>query len=177
MIAAANDSIRESRQAALRVFLRAHRARVPAASVGLPLTSTRRLPGLRREDVAELAGVSLGWYARFELGQLDGVSERVTDAIARALQLNDAEAGYLRTLAHSMALRAGHQEDEGTSGVLRSVVEAHTAGPAGIFNSRYDVLASNAVAQRMLFDAGSDALSPNLILANISGSGVWREAR
>ncbi len=85
------DPAQETRRSALRSFLRSRRNRLTPTVVGLPEGGNRRARGLRREDVAEIAGVSLGWYARFELGQLTRVSERTIEAIAGALALDDAE--------------------------------------------------------------------------------------
>src|SRR3954470_19079826 len=81
-------------------FLRSRRARVTPEEVGLPaLPGTRRVPGLRREEVAQLAGVSVDYYVHLERGRSVNVSESVLDALARALRLNDAERGHLHDVA------------------------------------------------------------------------------
>lgn len=75
----------------IRDFLVTRRARLAPEQVGLPAGSRRRVPGLRREEVAVLSGVSTEWYVRLERGHITGVSEEVLAAVARALQLNDDE--------------------------------------------------------------------------------------
>src|ERR671936_664357 len=75
----------------IREFLTSRRPKLKAADVGLPDYGTRRVPGLRREEVAVLAGVSVPYYTRLERGDLAGASDSVLDALARALRLDDAE--------------------------------------------------------------------------------------
>ena len=90
----------------LREFLRSRRARVTPAAAGLPLRpGARHVPGLRREEVAQLAGVSVDYYVRLERGRTANVSESVLDAVARALQLNDLESSHLFTLAKASRSR------------------------------------------------------------------------
>ena len=85
----------------IREFLTSRRARIKPPSVGLPDYGTRRVPGLRREEVAVLAGVSVPYYTRLERGDLAGASDSVLDALARALQLDDAERAHLFDLARA----------------------------------------------------------------------------
>jgi transcriptional regulator with XRE-family HTH domain len=87
-------------------FLASRRAKITPEQAGLPSYGKRRVPGLRREEVASLAGVSPGYYRRLERGQVSGVSELVLQALARALQLDDAERTHLFDLARA-AGRAG----------------------------------------------------------------------
>jgi len=75
----------------IRDFLATRRAKLTPEQVGLPTSGRRRVPGLRREEVAVPTGVSPDWYIRLEKGHISGVSDAVLDAVARALQLNDAE--------------------------------------------------------------------------------------
>lgn len=82
-------------------FLTSRRARVTPAQVGRPSFGSRRVKGLRREEVASLAGVSADYYKRLERGNRSGASELVLDAIARALQLDDAERAHLFDLARA----------------------------------------------------------------------------
>ena len=82
-------------------FLTSRRAKVTPEQVGLPTYGPRRVTGLRREEVASLAGVSVDYYRRLERGNVSGVSERVLEALARALQLDDAERAHLHDLAHA----------------------------------------------------------------------------
>src|SRR3954462_12422469 len=79
----------------IREFLTSRRAKLKAADVGLPDYGPRRVPGLRREEVAVLAGVSVPYYTRLERGDLAGASDSVLDALARALRLDDAERAHL----------------------------------------------------------------------------------
>jgi transcriptional regulator with XRE-family HTH domain len=85
----------------IRDFLASRRAKITPAQAGLPTSTRRRVPGLRREEVAVLAGVSTEWYTRLEKGHIGGVSEDVLDAVARALRLDDDERTYLFDLARS----------------------------------------------------------------------------
>src|SRR5262245_24667076 len=89
----------ERRRARLRDFLRARRARLSPADVGMPDAGRRRTPGLRREEVAVLAGVGASWYTWLEQGRDINVSDSVVDAISRALRLSQAERAYLYRLA------------------------------------------------------------------------------
>ena len=83
-------------RAEIREFLTTRRARITPGQAGLPAGGgTRRVPGLRREEVAVLAGVSTDWYVRLEKGHIQGVSDEVLDAVARALQLDEAERIHL----------------------------------------------------------------------------------
>src|ERR671914_2287210 len=85
----------------IREFLTSRRAKLKAADVGLPDYGARRVPGLRREEVAVLAGVSVPYYTRLERGDLSGVSDSVLEALARALRLDDAERAHLFDLARA----------------------------------------------------------------------------
>ena len=85
----------------IREFLTSRRAKLKAADVGLPDYGTRRVPGLRREEVAVLAGVSVPYYTRLERGDLASASDSVLEALARALQLDDAERAHLFDLARA----------------------------------------------------------------------------
>ena len=88
-------------RADIRDFLATRRAKITPEQVGLPTSGRRRVPGLRREEVAVLAGVSTEWYTRLEKGHIAGVSEDVLDAVARALQLDEDERTYLFDLARA----------------------------------------------------------------------------
>ncbi len=88
-------------RAEVREFLLSRRAKISPQQAGLPDAGHRRVPGLRRGEVAALAGVSVEYYAKLERGSLGGVSASVLDALARALQLDDAERAHLFHLAHA----------------------------------------------------------------------------
>jgi transcriptional regulator with XRE-family HTH domain len=83
-------------------FLSSRRARITPEQAGLPTYGRRRVPGLRREEVASLAGVSIEYYRRLERGNVSGVSDGVLEALARALQLDDAERAHLFDLARAV---------------------------------------------------------------------------
>ncbi len=82
-------------RAEIRDFLATRRAKITPEQAGLPSSGRRRVPGLRREEVAVLAGVSTDWYIRLERSHVAGVSEDVLNAVARALRLDDAERAHL----------------------------------------------------------------------------------
>ena len=133
----------------VREFLTTRRAKVTPEQAGLPTYgSHRRVPGLRREEVALLAGVSADYYIRLERGNLAGVSEQVLEALARALALDDAEREHLFDLARACAGPVRRSRRAAVSavrpGVLR-VLES-IAAPAYVRNGRMDLLAANDLA-------------------------------
>ena len=109
-------------RAEVREFLISRRAKITPQQAGLPDVGARRVPGLRRGEVAALAGVSIEYYAKLERGALAGVSASVLDAIARALQLDDAERAHLFHLAHAA---------DGTSAIMRPRRRATKHGRPG----------------------------------------------
>jgi transcriptional regulator with XRE-family HTH domain len=119
----------------VREFLSSRRAKLTPEEVGLPDVGQRRVPGLRRGEVAALARVSIEYYAKLERGALGGVSASVLDAIARALRLDDAERSHLFNLA---------QTADGTW-----VLDAITGGPALVRNGRMDLLATNPLGRAL----------------------------
>jgi transcriptional regulator with XRE-family HTH domain len=156
-------------RAEVKEFLTTRRAKLSAAQAGPPDAGRRRVPGLRRSEVAALAGISVEYYAKLERGALAGASPSVLDALARALQLNDAERTHLHDLARAA---------DGTSALLRPrlssskrwtprpslqwVLDTITA-PAIIRNGRMDLLATNLLGRAMhasLYDSARGE-SPN----------------
>jgi transcriptional regulator with XRE-family HTH domain len=132
----------------IRDFLTTRRARITPEQAGLlPGGGRRRVPGLRREEVAVLAGVSTDWYTRLEKGHISGVSEDVLEAVARALQLDEAERTYLFDLAR--AARPGRTpQRRGSGGIpprVQWVLDAMTGSAAFVANGRLDILATNAL--------------------------------
>ena len=89
----------------VREFLTSRRAKITPQQVGLPVGKNRRVPGLRRTEVASLAGMSVEYYSRLERGNLAGVSEEVLEALSRALELDEAERSHLHDLARAAASR------------------------------------------------------------------------
>jgi transcriptional regulator with XRE-family HTH domain len=149
----------------VREFLTSRRAKITPERAGLPIAGQRRVPGLRRSEVAALAGMSVEYYAKLERGSLAGVSACVLDALARALQLDDAERTHLLRLAH---------EADGSNAILRPrrrpkqwtvrpslqwSLDAITA-PAILGNNRMDLLAANHLGRAMYSDLYTDPTSP-----------------
>jgi transcriptional regulator with XRE-family HTH domain len=120
--------------------------------VGLTAYGPRRVPGLRREEVAVLAGVSVPYYTRLERGDMSGVSESVLDALARALQLDDAERAHLFDLARAAGPMANRRPRSAPKQIRPSVqrlLDAITGGPALVQNGRLDVLAANELGRAL----------------------------
>lgn len=146
------------RRTEIRDFLTTRRARVTPEQAGLkpsPLEGTRRVPGLRREEVALLAGVSVPYYTRLERGDARGATDAVLDAIARALQLDDAERAHLFDLVRAANATAAdartprHPSRRTLRPELWNMLEAMSAVPAYIRNGRLDLLAGNAFARAL----------------------------
>lgn len=155
-------------RAEVREFLTSRRARIRPEDVGLPRGTNRRVAGLRRSEVATLAGVSVEYYTRLERGSLGGVSPQVLDSLARALRLDDAERAHLFDLAHA-AGPVGRRPARRNPGSwvphrsLQWVLDAVTAGPAFVRNGRMDLLAVNLLARAFYQDVyESRERPPNL---------------
>ncbi len=113
---------------------------------------SRRVPGLRRNEVAQLAGVSIEYYSRLERGNLTGVSDSVLDAIARALQLDEAECTHLHDLARASGPAARKRRPPAPQGVranVRRLLDAMTDVPAVVMNGRTDALAANQLGRAL----------------------------
>jgi transcriptional regulator with XRE-family HTH domain len=134
-------------------FLRSRRARITPEMVGLsPGGGTRRVPGLRREEVALLAGISVDYYNRFERGNLAGASESVLDSLARALRLDDAERAHLFDLARaaSSGPRIGRRRSTPKlRASVQQLLDGMTTIPAFVQNGRLDVLGMNDLARAL----------------------------
>jgi transcriptional regulator with XRE-family HTH domain len=149
----------------VREFLTSRRAKITPQQAGMPDIGTRRVTGLRRGEVAALAGVSVEYYSKLERGAIGGVSASVLDAIARALQLDDAERTHLFNLAHAAdGTSAGMRPRRRTSKQwtprpsLTWVLDKITA-PAIVRNGRMDLLAANQLGRAMhaaLYDSAGD---------------------
>ncbi|MFI9462917.1 helix-turn-helix transcriptional regulator [Streptomyces xiamenensis] len=157
-------------QAQVREFLTSRRAKISPEQAGLPPGSRRRVPGLRRSEVAALADVSVEYYAKLERGNLAGASPAVLEAVARALRLDDAERAHLMNLAQaadgSDALTRPRRRSTRTWTAHRSlqwVLDAITAGPAFVRNGRMDLLATNQLARAFYDDVyATDGNQDNL---------------
>jgi transcriptional regulator with XRE-family HTH domain len=158
-------------------FLRARRELVRPEDVGIPDHGRRRVPGLRREELAMLAGVSADYYIRLEQGRDQHPSEQVLDALARALRLDDDATAHLHELAHPAPRRRRRAPArlERVRPSLQRLMDAWAQSPAVVIGCRMDVLAANPMAlalnpaQRvgsntvrlMFLDAEFQALHPN----------------
>lgn len=136
----------------IREFLASRRARITPGQAGLPAYgSKRRVSGLRREEVAMLAGISVEYYTRLERGNTHGVSDDVLEGIARALQLDEAERAHLFDLARNStptsASRRRPTQERVRPGV-RQILESITV-PAYVRNERLDILAANKLGEAL----------------------------
>ena len=160
------DRSREDNREDIRTFLATRRARLTPAQVGLPPGGRRRVPGLRREEVAVLAGVSTEWYTRLEKGHITGVSEQVLDAVATALRLDEAEVTYLFDLARAARPRRGTVRRRRQAEVpepVRWMLESITGSAAIVANGRLDLLSTNALGRALyspLYEAEPE--TPNI---------------
>jgi transcriptional regulator with XRE-family HTH domain len=135
-------------RAEIRDFLAGRRARITPEQAGLlPGGGRRRVPGLRREEVAVLAGVSTDWYTRLEKGHIAGVSEDVLEAVARALQLDEAERTHLFDLARAARpSRAPRRPSKApVPPRVQWMLDSMTGSAAFVANGRLDILATNTL--------------------------------
>ncbi|GAA1583248.1 helix-turn-helix transcriptional regulator [Actinoplanes couchii] len=153
----------------LSAFLRAKRARLRPADAGLPELGRRRTPGLRRQEVAQLAAVSIDWYIRLEQGRVGVPGTAVLDAVAQALRLSEAERHHLHLIARGEAPPARHVPAPASES-LRVLLHSMTATPAWIVDFRFDVLAHNAAATALFgpgFAAGTNTAAPLFLDAGV----------
>lgn len=144
-------------RAEVRDFLTSRRARISPTDVGLPTSGYRRVAGLRRSEVATLAGVSVEYYTRLERGAISGASPEVLGGLAKALRLDDAERAHLFDLAHAASPVARPPKRRNPTSwtphrSLQWTLDAVTAGPAFVRNGRMDLLAVNALARAFYLD-------------------------
>jgi transcriptional regulator with XRE-family HTH domain len=137
----------------IREFLSSRRARINPDQAGLPAYGgNRRVKGLRREEVALLAGVSVDYYVRMERGNLAGASEGVLDSLASALQLDEAERDHLFALARESGNHGTRRRPKPSTAIrpaLQQVLDAIADAPAWIRNGRHDILAANHLARAL----------------------------
>jgi transcriptional regulator with XRE-family HTH domain len=144
-----------TRKAELREFLRVRRARLRPEDVGIQTTGQRRVPGLRREEIASLAGMSVDYYVRLEQGRAGQPSNEVLEAIARALRLDDDELAHLHDLARPTRRRRRPPQPERVRPEVQRLLDALDHVPAMVFGRRMDVLAWNRLAAALWVDFGS----------------------
>lgn len=142
----------------VREFLTSRRAKVDPRDIGLPVGANRRVDGLRRSEVAALAGVSVEYYTKLERGVISGASPEVLHAIAKALRLDDAERAHLFDLAQAASpvarpARRRSQRRWSPHASLQWTLDAVTVGPAFVRNGRMDLLAANALGRAFYKDA------------------------
>ncbi len=161
MVYATVEALRDPRRSELAELLRARRRELRAEDVGLPLRTHRRTPGLRREEVAELAGISVALYAWLEQGRDVPVSHRTIDAIGAALRFSSDELAYVHTLLGRdvVVLR------EDVTPNLRRFVSALKA-PAFVVNRRWDIVYRNAEAVAV-FGGPSDLDSRSNLIEDV----------
>src|ERR1700761_5282796 len=138
----ADTSSEEARRRQFAAFLRNRRERISPNEVGIRDTMRRRTPGLRREEVADLAAVGVTWYTWLEQGRPVHASAQVLQAIAEALQLDDKEQAYLFTLA-DVAQPPGRHEVAETPPFLHDVLRQLEPFPAAVQDARWELLAFN----------------------------------
>ena len=152
------------RRAELAAFLRSRRALITPDDAGIAPGPRRRTPGLRREEVAQLAGVGITWYTWLEQGRPINVSPQVLDAVAGVLRLDRAEHAHLYRLADMPEVPAPPSSDDLLSPNIQAVLDGFTEIPACIYNSRFDLLAWN--------DSFA-ALFPSLTAEQIDRNALW----
>ncbi|WP_326837337.1 helix-turn-helix domain-containing protein [Amycolatopsis rhabdoformis] len=162
------------RRQELGSFLRSRRERLSPEQVGLPLTGRRRTPGLRREEVAHLAGMGVTWYPWLEQGRDIKVSEQVLAAIATTLRLDPYERSHLYTLA-------GHPEPptERDCAAIPSIVLTMLRHlepiPATVFNARFDLLACNRTYEQLVGGLEQVPFEDRNLLLLMFTSPTWRD--
>ncbi|XAS71829.1 helix-turn-helix transcriptional regulator [Micrococcaceae bacterium Sec5.1] len=148
----------------VRKFLTSRRARIKPDAAGLPAYGgNRRVAGLRREEVAMLAGMSIDYYIRLERGNLSGASDSVLESLARALQLDDAETAHLFDLARAATAAPRVRRKRSPRTVrpsVQRVIDAITTAPAWVRNDRGDVLAANELGAALYMDLMAEETTP-----------------
>jgi transcriptional regulator with XRE-family HTH domain len=149
----------------IRDFMVSRRARISPQQVGLSPHGVRRVPGLRRSEVASLAGISLEYYTRLERGDLAGASDSVLDALGRALRLDDVERAYLGDLARNCgpAPRRPRRKPRGATvrPNLQRMLDVLSDAPAVVLNGRADLIAANTLGRALFAPLYERANPPN----------------
>jgi len=169
-------------RAEVREFLSSRRARLTPEQAGLPAYGgNRRVKGLRREEVAMLAGVSVDYYVRLERGNLGGASDSVLDALATTLQLDDAERQYLHDLARASGPGLARTPKPRTAvrPAVQQVLDAFSDAPAWVRNGRHDILAANRLARALYSPVFDDPRRPvnttRFAYLNPAAREFWRD--
>lgn len=169
-------------KAEVREFLATRRARLTPEEAGLPAYGDRRrVKGLRREEVAMLAGVSVDYYVRLERGNIAGASDSVLDALATTLQLDEAERQYLYDLARAAGPAPKRQRKSATTvrPSVRQVLDAMADAPAWVRNGRHDIIAANRMGRALYAPVFEDPRRPvnttRFIYLNPAAREFWRD--
>jgi transcriptional regulator with XRE-family HTH domain len=171
------------RRAELREFLRTRRRGLTPLSLGLPSRRRWGFPGLRLQDVAELAQVSTSWYASFELGYATNISARTLLSIANALKLDEPETTYIFHLTGTPLPQRLANEAPTVASSLRRLVEDFGVGIALLVDFRHDILAANATAFRLGLAGPADGFESNLFWRCFTApeclrlSSLWRDVQ
>src|SRR5580765_535641 len=141
-------------RAEIREFLTTRRGRVTPQQAGLPVfdSGRRRVPGLRREEVAMLAGISAEYYVRLERGDATGISESVVDGIVHALQLDEAERTHFADLLRAVSAHRVPRRRAGVRRVrpiIQRLMDSMVGVPAYVLNARRDVLGANELGRAL----------------------------
>lgn len=144
-------------------FLMRHRKKLTPVDVGLPSAGHRRTPGLRREEVAALAGVGLTWYTWFEQGRDIQVSESFLLKVAKALKLDDSECSHLFLLAHGRPPPPEAHQWSSVSPLIQRLLDDLVTRPAYVLNLRWDVVAWNAPAESLFGFVGREQADRNVM--------------
>jgi transcriptional regulator with XRE-family HTH domain len=160
-----NRDVRGDVRAQIREFLGTRRARITPEQAGLPTYGgdRRRVAGLRREEVALLAGISSEYYTRLERGNATGVSESVVDGITRALQLDEAERAHLLALIHTAGTTRPPRRRPARLRIrptVQRVLDSMIGTPAFVLNGRLDILAANELGFALYSPVCADPMRP-----------------
>ncbi|GGV49365.1 hypothetical protein GCM10010245_77790 [Streptomyces spectabilis] len=162
--APASPTAAARRRPELAAFLRGRRARVTPADVGMPPGPRRRTPGLRREEVAQLSGVGVTWYTWLEQGRPINASAQVLDAVARTLRLDRAEREHLYHLAEVPYAVRHEAAAEAVGAEIQGLIDALDPHPAVVYNTRYDILATNPAYRDLFLVPETEAIGvPNVL--------------
>ncbi|MFJ5229257.1 helix-turn-helix transcriptional regulator [Kitasatospora sp. NPDC088391] len=159
-------------QAELAAFLRAKRTRLQPEQVGLPRGPRRRTPGLRRQEVAQLAAVSVEWYVRLEQGRVGTPGAAVLDAVAEALRLTPDERRHLHLIARRESPAPPADTTAAPRDSLRRLLDGIPLLPAYLTDHRLDVLAHNAAARALFGPSFRAADTPTPGTGTDAGSGI-----
>lgn len=159
-------AVEHNRAKQLGQFLQTRRARLTPEQAGLEPGGRRRTPGLRRSEVAYLAGVSVDWYTWLEQGREINVSAQVLESVSRALRLDDNERRHLYILATGYEPTAGREPQREVSPLLQSLLDRQGECPAFVSNSRWDIVGWNRAACAVLGDYG--------LMSDRERNSLWR---